>query len=112
MAGHAQPLEHAARRRGRADGAGRAVPVGLAVRLRPAAEAVPLDAALKALPLRDGDHVDAVARLEDVRCDALAHLPGVDIVDFKLAQVAELAAARLQVAAQRLVQLAVLDRAV
>src|SRR5579859_7469781 len=110
--GHAQPLEHAPRRRGRADGAGGAMPVRLAVRLGAAVEAVPLHAALEALALGDGDHVHAVARLEDVGRHPLADLPGVDVVDLELAQVAELAAARLEMAAQRLVQLAVLDRAV
>src|SRR5262249_32258639 len=61
LAGHAHPLEDARRIGARADRARSADVVG-AVRLRAAAEVVPLDRALEALADRDCGHLHPLAR--------------------------------------------------
>src|SRR5439155_284374 len=71
-AGHLDPLEHPRGRRRRADRA-RLADVVRAVRLRPSVEAVPLDRAREALPVRDAGHLDLLARLEGLDGDVLAH---------------------------------------
>src|SRR5437764_15214873 len=102
--GHPLALEDATRRRGRADRAGRAPAVGLAAGLRAAGEAVALDHTREALALGGAGHVDQVADLEEVGLGRLPHLLGLRAVVLHLAQVARLRAARLEVAALRLVQ--------
>src|SRR2546430_15700521 len=70
MRRHAQALEHAARRRARAD---RALPAQVVrpVRLGATREVVRVDRALEALAFRHPDHVHLVARLESVDPDLL-----------------------------------------
>src|SRR5579883_741968 len=111
VTGHAQPLEHAARRRRRADGTRGTMAVRLTVRLRSAREAVPLDASLEATTLGDRGHIYAVAGAEKRDVDALADLPCLHVVHGELAQILELAATLLEVALHGPVQLRVLDRA-
>src|SRR5687767_8448772 len=70
---HAQALDHAARERAGADRPAVAEVLVRAVG-RAHAEAVPLHHAREALALRGADHVDALARAEDVDGDLLADL--------------------------------------
>src|SRR4029077_8863281 len=72
LAGHLQALEHA-RRGGGADGAGLAN-VHRAVRVRAAANLVPLDEALQALACRGLGDVDELAGGEDLGLELLARL--------------------------------------
>ncbi len=105
VAGHLLALEHARRRRRRADRA-RLADVVRAVADRAAVEVVPLDRALEALPDRDARHLDPVAGLEGLDGDGLAGLElaraaELDEVpvpaDARLAEVAELALRQLPV---------------
>ena len=90
VAGHLHPFEHAAWA-ARADGAGRAVAVRLAVGLGSAGKAVALDPASEASADAGAGNVHPIAFLEDLHSDAIAHLVLADIVCLELAQVAQVA---------------------
>ena len=82
--GHLRALEHAARRRARADRAGRAVVLVVAVAAALALEVVALHAAGEPLALRRRDRVDVLAGLEDRDGQLLAHLVGADVGEAQL----------------------------
>src|SRR5581483_7738350 len=107
---HADALEHARRRRGRADRA-RLADVVRAVRDRAAAEPVPLDRALEAFADRRAGNLDRVAGLEDLHGHVLA-LHRVGEVAAELDQVAVRTAHAVlrEVAALRPRDLAIGDR--
>src|SRR5690606_7516738 len=90
-------LEDPPGRRAGADRARRAVAVALAVRARPAAEAVALDHALEAAALRRPGDVHQLAGLEHIGCEHLADGVLLDVIGGELAQVAHQAPGGLQV---------------
>src|SRR5690606_19913315 len=86
---HARALQNTAGGAGRADGAGRALTVRLAVSLRAAPEAMPLHCAGKTLALARPHDVDAIALLEHLDRDLLTGLDVIGVVDPELAQMAQ-----------------------
>src|SRR5690606_28860495 len=103
---HTGALQHAAGRRSRADRAGRALTVRLAVRLLLAVEVVALDRTGKAPPFGRPDHIDPVALCEDISRQTLAffdiHLFGTELA--QIAEIRQVQSVALQVPKLRLVE--------